>query len=161
MPRFSDVGTTFDSGSLSFDGFSSVADLCTFDSTLTTFDSTVRTFDQTTCQDVEQPAPSGGAGRKRKRFIVRDRGEMHLMRTWAEVEAYVESIKEVPKKRNKTRKPVKIEVTPELQRELYQHDLPNVATMLKSFDFDGLRMVMERLEAIQRDEEDVEMLLLA
>jgi hypothetical protein len=35
--------------------------------------------------------------------------------------------------------------------------------MLKSFDFDGLRVVMERLEAIQRalDEEEVEMLLLA
>jgi hypothetical protein len=87
------------------------------------------------------------------------------METWAEVQEYVQSLKAVeqPKKRNKTRKPVKIEVTPELQAELYQHDLPNVAPMLKSFDFDGLRVVMERLEAIQRalDEEEVEMLLLA
>lgn len=172
MPRFCSQGETFDSGELTFDLLGEMgADLCTFDSTLTTFDSTSRTFDQTTCQDVtpEAQEPSGGAGskRKRQRWIIRKNGRDHIAETLSEAQRLIDALREVeavekPKKRNKKRPVAKLEAPQGLQAELYKYDLPNIAPMVKSFDFSGLQAVMDRLYMIQQaiEEEEIEMLVL-
>ena len=169
MAKFDSEGLTFDTGGATFDQFGAGSDLCTFDSSLTTFDSS-RTFDQTTCQDVEAPAavqtPTVGSWRPvRHRFKVKYRGEDILLDTWAEVEALYEEMREVEKtkkKRNKKRPPIRIEPGIALKADLAKFDL-SIEPALKAFDFQAVKELMDRLamlEAMNQDEEDIEMLVL-
>lgn len=160
-----------------------MADLCTFDSTLTMFDSTLRTFDQTTCSgeaapDVPGEQPAGGTRKRRRReqYRIRYNGREYTLDTLAEVEALVRQIRSqvsaqemTPKEqRRKAKRAVaQIEVIGRaaLQQELYRHDMPDITPMLEEFDFEGLQVVMERLEMIraqiEAEDDDEEALLLA
>lgn len=124
------------------------------------------------------PSTSGGgrARRRRQRYLVRYNGQEYYADSIAEVEALAsdfreqaaEELKNLPPraKRRKAKRPaIRIEAGEELQQELYKYDLPNVAPILAAFDFERMRAIMDRLDAIRSqqdmdDESDVEILLL-
>lgn len=122
------------------------------------------------------PTAVGGRPRRRRRevFKVRYKGleyealsveEMQYLVAQLQARAREELAQLPPKqaRRAAKRPAVKIEVPEQkaLQQELYRHDLPDIAPMIQAFDFDALRSVIERLEAIraQLDEDDDEELL--
>ena len=121
----------------------------------------------------EQPA--GRSRRKRLQYRVRYKGQEYEAFSIEEVEMLIaqfkaqaaEDLAQLPPRqmRRKAKRPVaKVEIPAETQAELYKYDLPNVAPLLAAFDFDALRTVMDRLEAIRsqiEQDEDEEILLLS
>jgi hypothetical protein len=113
------------------------------------------------------PEPSASGGRyKQHRFSTIHKGELYVFDT---LEALQEFFREQPKLKKKKRRgtPLRVEVAPAFQEELYSFDLPAIQPLVDQRRFDELAEIMARFELarfhlaaqIREDEEDL--LLLA
>lgn len=98
----------------------------------------------------EHPQPEAailGPGRsKPMRFVTKHKGDYWSFATIEQLQEFLKQNEDKPKKKQKKRNTLRVEVQPEFQDELYQYDLPQIQPYLDQRKFDELNQIMAQFE---------------